>query len=95
MVPTTLAVLGRYILTPGIFKELENLPQGVGGEIQLTDVIAQLLCLDKEFAFSYQGTRYDCGSKLGFLKATVDLAERHPEVGQEFIAWLASSNVTQ
>jgi UTP--glucose-1-phosphate uridylyltransferase len=86
--PTTLAVAGRYILTPGIFKELENLPRGVGGEIQLTDGIAQLLRREKVFAFRYQGTRYDCGSKLGFLQATVDLAEHHDEVGAEFTQWL-------
>ena len=86
--PTTLAVAGRYILTPGIFKELENLPRGVGGEIQLTDGIAQLLRREKVFAYRYKGTRYDCGSKLGFLQATVDLGEHHAEVGEEFSAWL-------
>ncbi|MEY5100673.1 MAG: hypothetical protein RJA36_3392 [Pseudomonadota bacterium] len=86
--PTTLAVAGRYILTPGIFKELENLPRGVGGEIQLTDGIAQLLRREKVFAYRYRGTRYDCGSKLGFLQATVDLGRVHPEVGAEFAQWL-------
>ncbi len=88
--PGTLAVAGRYILTPGIFKELETTPKGAGGEIQLTDAIAQLLNKEKVFAFRYQGTRYDCGSKLGFLQATVDLGEHHPQVGAEFAAWLAS-----
>ena len=72
LAPTTLAVAGRYILTPGIFHELENIPRGVGGEIQLTDGIAQLLRREKVFAYRYEGTRYDCGSKLGFLQATVD-----------------------
>lgn len=86
--PTTLAVAGRYILTPGIFKELENLPRGVGGEIQLTDAIANLLRREKVFAYRYQGKRYDCGSKLGFLQATVDLGALHDEVGAEFAAWL-------
>lgn len=86
--PTTLAVAGRYILTPGIFKELENVQRGVGGEIQLTDGIAQLLRREKVFAYRYKGTRYDCGSKLGFLQATVDLGEHHDEVGAEFAAWL-------
>lgn len=86
--PSTLAVAGRYILTPGIFHELENIPRGVGGEIQLTDGIAQLLRREKVFAFRYQGTRYDCGSKLGFLQATVDLGVRHAEVGAEFSDWL-------
>lgn len=86
--PTTLGVAGRYILTPGIFAELANLPQGVGGEVQLTDGIASLLRREKVFAYRYQGKRYDCGSKLGFLQATVDLAEDHHEVGGEFTTWL-------
>ena len=86
--PTTLAVAGRYILTPGIFAELQSLPRGVGGEIQLTDGIANLLRREKVFAYRYAGTRYDCGSKLGFLQATVDLGENHSEVGAEFKAWL-------
>ena len=85
----TLAVAGRYIITPSIFQELSNTPKGAGGEIQLTDAIAQLLKKEKVFAFRYQGTRYDCGSKLGFLQATVDLGEHHPQVGAEFAAWLA------
>jgi len=88
--PGTLAVAGRYILTPGIFQELKNTPKGAGGEIQLTDAIALLLKKEKVFAYRYQGIRYDCGSKLGFLQATVDLGEHHPQVGAEFTAWLAS-----
>jgi UTP--glucose-1-phosphate uridylyltransferase len=86
--PSTLAVAGRYILTPGIFHELENIPRGVGGEIQLTDGIAQLLRREKVFAYRYAGTRYDCGSKLGFLQATVDLGVVHADVGEEFAQWL-------
>lgn len=85
---STLAVAGRYILTPGIFHELENIPRGVGGEIQLTDAIAQMLRREKVFAYRYEGTRYDCGSKLGFLQATVDLGVMHAEVGEGFSAWL-------
>jgi UTP--glucose-1-phosphate uridylyltransferase len=93
--PTTLAVAGRYILMPGIFKELENLSRGEGGEIQLTDGIAQLLLREKVFAYRFQGTRYDCGSKLGFLQATVDLAVSHDEVGEDFSEWLkARKDVT-
>jgi UTP--glucose-1-phosphate uridylyltransferase len=88
--PGTLAVAGRYILSPAIFQELKITPKGAGGEIQLTDAIAQLLSKEKVFAYRYQGTRYDCGSKLGFLQATVDLGEHHPQVGAEFTAWLAS-----
>jgi UTP--glucose-1-phosphate uridylyltransferase len=86
--PSTLAVAGRYILTPSIFAELENTPRGVGGEIQLTDAIAHLLRSEKVFAYRYQGTRYDCGSKLGFLQATVDLGVKHAEVGADFADWL-------
>ena len=86
--PSTLAVAGRYILTPGIFDEITNIKPGAGGEIQLTDAIASLMRREKVFAYRYQGTRYDCGSKLGFLEATVDLARCHPEVGQPFEQWL-------
>ena len=89
--PSTLAVAGRYILTPGIFHELEHLSTGVGGEIQLTDGIAKLLAKEKIYAYRYQGKRYDCGSKLGFLQAAVDLGELHADVGAEFAAWLAVS----
>jgi UTP--glucose-1-phosphate uridylyltransferase len=85
---TTMAVVGRYVFTPSIFHELENITQGVGGEIQLTDGIAQLLNREKVFAYSYEGNRYDCGSKLGFLQATVDLGVQHAEVGAEFTNWL-------
>ena len=88
--PSTLAVAGRYILTPGIFDELARQSHGVGGEIQLTDAIAALLRREKVFAYRYEGARYDCGSKLGFLQATVDLAQTHPEVGTPFSAWLAT-----
>jgi UTP--glucose-1-phosphate uridylyltransferase len=88
--PSTLAVAGRYVLSGNIFKELEALPRGVGGEIQLTDGIANLLRKEKVYAFRYQGKRYDCGSKLGFLQATVDLGEHHHEVGAEFSDWLSS-----
>jgi UTP--glucose-1-phosphate uridylyltransferase len=90
LAPTTLAVAGRYILTPGIFYELESISRGVGGEIQLTDGIAQLLRREKVFAYRYEGTRYDCGSKLGFLQATVDLGLQHAELGAEFTDWLKS-----
>ena len=75
-------------LTPQIFAELAGLAGGVGGEIQLTDGIAKLLRKEKVFAFHYAGKRYDCGSKLGFLQATVDLAEQHAQVGSEFSQWL-------
>lgn len=91
--PTTLAVAGRYVLTAAIFTELENLSRGVGGEIQLTDGIASLMKKEKVYAYRYDGKRYDCGSKLGFLQATVDLGELHREVGEDFRAWLVERNL--
>lgn len=90
--PTTLAVAGRYILTTGIFDELEQQQAGAGGEIQLTDAIASLLRREKVFAYRYEGERYDCGSKLGFLQATVALGKRHAGVGEAFGAWLAEGS---
>jgi UTP--glucose-1-phosphate uridylyltransferase len=86
--PSTLAVVGRYILTPRIFHHLENIKPGAGGEIQLTDGIASLLGEEQVLAYRYDGTRYDCGSKLGYLQATVDLGRRHPEVGPAFDTYL-------
>jgi len=86
--PTTLAVVGRYILTPRIFHYLEKVQAGAGGEIQLTDGIAALLQEEKMLAYRFKGTRYDCGSKLGYLKAMVALGLKHPEVREEFAAYL-------
>jgi UTP--glucose-1-phosphate uridylyltransferase len=88
--PTTLAVVGRYILTPRIFHHLENVRAGAGGEIQLTDGIAALMKEEKMLAYRFRGTRYDCGAKLGYLKATVALGLKHPEVRDEFAAYLDS-----
>lgn len=79
--PSTLAVVGRYVLSPGIFDYLENLGTGAGGEIQLTDGIAALLASERVLAYRYAGRRYDCGSKLGYLKAMVDMGLKHPETG--------------
>ena len=88
--PSTLAVVGRYILMPRIFHHLENIKPGAGGEIQLTDGIASLLAEEQVLAYRYDGTRYDCGSKLGYLQATVVFGQRHPEVGPAFDAYLKS-----
>ena len=88
--PSTLAVVGRYILTPRIFHHLENVTPGSGGEIQLTDGIASLLAEQQVLAYRYKGTRYDCGSKLGYLKATVEFGQRHAEVGDDFRKYLAT-----
>lgn len=88
--PSTLAVVGRYILTANIFDKLQHVLPGAGGEIQLTDGIAALLREETILAHPFHGQRYDCGSKLGYLKATVDYALKHPEVAGDFAAWLAS-----
>lgn len=82
--PSTLAVVGRYVLTPRIFHHLAHIGKGAGGEIQLTDGIAALLAEEQVLAYRYQGKRYDCGSKLGYLDATLALALKHPEVGADF-----------
>lgn len=86
--PSTLAVAGRYVLTGRIFQYLENLAKGSGGEIQLTDGIAALLKDEAVFAYHYDAQRYDCGSKLGYLKASVALGMKHPDVGPEFTKYL-------
>lgn len=86
--PSRMGVAGRYILTPAIFEQLRTQPQGAGGEIQLTDAIARLMAHEAVYAFQYAGKRYDCGSKEGFLEATVELALQHPQVGESFRAYL-------
>jgi UTP--glucose-1-phosphate uridylyltransferase len=86
--PSRLGVAGRYILTPGVFHEIATQPRGVGGEIQLTDGIAGLLRREKVFAYAYEGKRYDCGSKEGFLQANVELALQHPQLGPGFREYL-------
>jgi len=86
--PSTLAVVGRYVLTPRIFHHLRNMPPGAGGEIQLTDGIARLLAEEKVVAYRFEGRRYDCGRKLGYLEATVDFGLKHPEVAEEFSQFL-------
>lgn len=82
--PSDLGVVGRYILTPRIFSLLENTPQGSGGEIQLTDGIAKLLQEEPVYACRFEGKRYDCGSKIGYLEATVAYALKHPELADDF-----------
>ncbi|MEO7401107.1 MAG: UTP--glucose-1-phosphate uridylyltransferase GalU [Polaromonas sp.] len=86
--PSRMGVAGRYILTPAIFSHIRSQAMGVGGEIQLTDGISSLLGEQAVYAFQYEGKRYDCGSKEGFLEATVELALQHPEVGEHFRAYL-------
>ena len=85
---STLGVVGRYVLTPRIFHHLRTLPPGAGGEVQLTDGIAQLLREESVLAYAFEGRRYDCGSKLGYLEATVDFALKHPELSRDFAEFL-------
>ena len=86
--PSNLAVVGRYILTPAIFSKLENIGRGAGGEIQLTDGIAALLADEAIYAYAFEGKRYDCGSKLGYLEATVEFGLKHPQLGPGFARYL-------
>jgi UTP--glucose-1-phosphate uridylyltransferase len=88
--PSNLAVVGRYILTPKIFRHLERVRPGAGGEIQLTDGIASLLAEEQVLAYRFRGTRYDCGWKIGYLQATVAYGRKHPETGQAFEKFLKS-----
>jgi UTP--glucose-1-phosphate uridylyltransferase len=88
--PSNLGVVGRYVFTPSIFKHIDQLQPGAGGEYQLTDAIQSMLQQEAVYAYAYEGVRYDCGSKIGFLKATVELALRHPETAEEFKQYLAN-----
>jgi UTP--glucose-1-phosphate uridylyltransferase len=88
--PSNLGVVGRYVLTPAIFKHLHELQPGAGGELQLTDAIAALLKVEPVLAYRFEGVRYDCGSKQGFLQATVEFGLKHPQVGDEFRDYIAS-----
>ena len=86
--PSNFAVIGRYILTPHIFRLLENTNKGAIGEIQLTDGIDKLLSEQDVYSYRFRGKRYDCGSKLGYLEATVEYGVRHPDVGKNFMKYL-------
>jgi UTP--glucose-1-phosphate uridylyltransferase len=92
--PSTLGVVGRYILTPQIFHHLLRQTPGAGGEIQLTDAIASLMADEDVFACEFEGQRYDCGSKLDYLKANLAFAVKHPEIGAEFRQYLKSMGCT-
>ena len=87
--PSTLAVVGRYVLTPAIFSHLRSIHAGAGGEIQLTDGIARLMNDERVVAYRFEGRRYDCGRKLGYLQATVAFGLKHPETGEAFARFLA------
>jgi UTP--glucose-1-phosphate uridylyltransferase len=86
--PSNLAVIGRYVLTPKIFDKLEQTQRGAGGEIQLTDAIAELMQEQSVFAYEFEGTRYDAGTTMGWLKASVELALQRPDIGSEFRTYL-------
>jgi len=88
--PSQNAIIGRYILTPRIFDMLEHITPGAGGELQLTDGIKALLQHEKVYGFSYEGKRHDAGDKQGFLRATVEFALKHPQLGADFRSWLKS-----
>jgi UTP--glucose-1-phosphate uridylyltransferase len=92
--PSRLGVAGRYVLTPAVFDAIRNQPRGSGGEIQLTDGIAQLIGPEGVYAYSYEGKRYDCGSKQGFLEASVEFALRHGEVGGAFRDYLRGLEIS-
>src|SRR5579859_7306390 len=85
---STLAVVGRYLLTGSVFEDLAKIGQGAGGEIQLTDGIARLMQREAVYAFEFEGKRYDCGNKLGYLQATVEFGLKHPSLGSEFASYL-------
>ena len=91
--PSDQAIVGRYILTPAIFDILKNTERGAGGEIQLTDGIAVLRKSEEVYAYSFEGTRYDCGSKIGYLQATVEFALKHNELADEFRSYLRALEV--
>lgn len=91
--PSRLAVVGRYLLTARIFDLIRQQSAGAGGEIQLTDAIARLLKEETVLAYRFQGRRFDCGAKLGYMQASVTLAQRHPEIGADFASWLGGDRL--
>jgi UTP--glucose-1-phosphate uridylyltransferase len=91
--PSNLAIIGRYVLTPGVFEALENTPYGKGGELQLTDGLRGLMKKEKLYGFRFEGKRHDAGDKLGFLKATVEFALKREDLGSELRSWLKELNL--
>jgi UTP--glucose-1-phosphate uridylyltransferase len=91
--PSNLAVVGRYVLAPAIFEHLERIGRGAGGEIQLTDGIAALMGEEAVYAYRFTGKRYDCGSKLGYLQATVEYALGHESLGKDFRHYLKNLDI--
>jgi UTP--glucose-1-phosphate uridylyltransferase len=93
--PSNLAIVGRYVLTPKIFDKLEQVPRGAGGELQLTDAIRALMAEQDVYGYAFEGVRYDAGTPLGWLKASVELALEHPEIGPAFRRFLAALDVRE
>jgi UTP--glucose-1-phosphate uridylyltransferase len=93
--PSDIGVTGRYLFTPQIFEHLAKLKPGAGGELQLTDAIQTLLKAEQVLAYEYQGIRYDCGSKMGLLKANIELGLEHSEIGDELRQYLANELPTK
>ncbi len=91
--PSDQAVVGRYILTPAIFNKLRTTERGAGNEIQLTDAIAELRKTEEIFAYSFEGRRFDCGSKIGYLEANVEIALQHDEMAEDFKRYLKNLNL--
>ena len=87
--PSNLAIIGRYVLTPKVFDKLEQTPGGAGGEIQLTDAIEALMAEQDVYGYAFEGVRYDAGTTMGWLKASVELALQRPDVGPQFREYLA------
>jgi UTP--glucose-1-phosphate uridylyltransferase len=92
--PSNLAIIGRYVLTPKIFEKLESTPRGAGGEIQLTDAIGELIAEQDVYAYAFEGKRYDAGTTMGWLKASVELALERPDIGGEFRRYLSGLDLT-
>jgi UTP--glucose-1-phosphate uridylyltransferase len=92
--PSNLAIIGRYVLTPQIFEKLEETQGGAGGEIQLTDAIAALQSNQDVYAYAFEGRRYDAGTTMGWLKASVELALERHDIGAEFRRYLASLDLS-
>ena len=91
--PSDQAIVGRYILTPAIFNKLRTTKRGAGNEIQLTDAIAELRKTEEIFAYSFEGRRFDCGSKIGYLEANVEIALQHDELAEDFKAYLRNLDI--
>lgn len=92
LAPSTLGVVGRYVLSPELFNCLEQTPKGAGNEVQLTDAISLLLKKESVFAYEFEGARYDCGSKLGYMQASVEYALKDPDIKDDFQSYLNSLN---